>query len=336
MGADKIFNIYSGAPCEQVVPLSISHGIDFGHCYGPMDITSIEPIHWSYNEYIHRDAIKIKPSLLAPHPWAMIVEKRSISVGAGTLIIGPPPGVENDMNLLHLIKDKVFGDTSILIKARGNYIPSIEFWRCRGITPICANNLTNHFYLDLFDLISKYRTIIGCYFSSALIFAASIGKDIELIRGYRYETYDTQNYLKKINFDSDRARSIVQTFLLGDQQKIQISSRELLGMDMALQSKKILAEYLDLIKTLRRPFYSTSGSLSLMAKQKIAMIMQKPGVINLSIPTIMHRLIKKKIIKKEIDELSIWADSPNSNNLMITPVPYKKGITEPGNAVSQY
>src|SRR5690606_239852 len=107
MGAATLFRQFFGLPDDAVVPLSVAHGVDFGHCHRPLDVTYVEPIHWSCNPAMHQAAADCKPSLLLPHPWTMHVAQREIGTGRGVLLIGPPPSPENDAALLELIRNDI-------------------------------------------------------------------------------------------------------------------------------------------------------------------------------------------------------------------------------------
>lgn len=90
MGAGKILNSALNLPAVSAVPLSLSHGVDFGHCFQPLDINLIEPIHWSYNHNIHQEALHLKPSVCLPHPWLLIQNKNKIPLKNKILAISPP------------------------------------------------------------------------------------------------------------------------------------------------------------------------------------------------------------------------------------------------------
>ena len=82
-GEAEILRNYLELENDFPVPLSISHGVDMNHTSVAMDVRSIEPIHWSYNEQIHERALLVKPSILLPHPWLMLTLGRQIKSGSG-------------------------------------------------------------------------------------------------------------------------------------------------------------------------------------------------------------------------------------------------------------
>jgi len=338
MGAGRIFNQYFGFDEHRVVPLSVSHGIDFGHCFGPMDVNNIEPIHWSYNEKIYEQAVRVKPSLLAPHPWTMLVANKDIPEGQGVLVIGPPPGLENDQALYELIKHDIRDDWSILVKQRGDHEKSMAFWREKGVGPVTAGGSDSDFYGRLYNLLSGYKTICGCTFSSALIFAASIGKRVDLVEGYWHRTYEVAEYASTANWESNQSKSVVKSFLSGNQQVIQNVSRALLGFHLCGNRPDQRAEFGMLIKGLHSPFHpSNEPSLVMKARLALALAFDKPGLLSLDMKAMQSRFFRnRKIVEMKINEFEAFANSPTPDNLMLTPTPYIKGRTEPGAAVIGY
>ena len=334
MGASQIFNRYLNVNENRVVPLSVSHGVDFGNFCDPIDIYSIEPIHWSYNEQIHKESIKIKPSLLAPHPWAMNIDDKNISEGNGVLLIGPPPGKVNDQRLYELIKNDIRDNWSILVKKRGNYEPSMSFWKSKGVNPITAGGYDGDFYNRLYNVLSEYKVVVGCTFSSALIFAASINKKIEIIEDYEYRVYDVANREKLVDYNSTQAKSVVNFFLNRNQSEIKRISKELLGINLHQGKLSILSSLEDTIDSLRSAFYiQGSNNVPIKYKALLALFLKKPGLIKFNLQDAIKRIKKKEIVGIEIDEFSVWSCGPNRANYTITTAPYVKGKTEPGSAV---
>ena len=173
-GAASILNSYFGLPVDASVPVSLSHGVDFSHCAPPMDVHSVEPIHWCYNTGILNRSRRYKPVASLPHPWLMLRTLTPLPKAGGTLVIGPPPGPENDRRLLGLLKGHTRNAT-ILVKKRGSYSGSLAFWEAAGYQVVSAEDRPGGFYSSLFELISRYQNVISGTFSSALVFAATPG-----------------------------------------------------------------------------------------------------------------------------------------------------------------
>lgn len=348
-GVDKIFNNYLGIGTYRTVPLSISHGVDFGHCYHPMDIYNNEPIHWAYNESIYAESVTIKPTLLIPHPWAILASQISLSKGSGTLLIGPPPGKANDLALLEKIRKDIRQDWSILVKQ--NDVGSIEFWKKQGITPVTAGDPTqDSFYHNLLKIMTHYSTIVSCTFSSALVFAASIGKEVVFIDDFKYTNYDTCNYLKVVNFNSSQAKNVVSQFYHGSSESVEILAKKILGFELLNNEKRLKDDYYRMLEKINFPIYSPTESKDnfYLYKMKtfLSLLLSKPGIVNLDsiqvenkirqIIGLEPKLGNPRIIIKTVDELSIWLNGLNSNNFTCHFVPYIEDVTIPGHPIDPY
>lgn len=338
-GAARIFNEFLKLPTEDVVPLTLSHGVDFGQCYSPMDIESFEPIYWAYNEAIFDSASRIKPALLIPHPWMLLASSHDVGCGDGTLVIGPPPGPENDKRMLDAISTFAVGEVTVLVKARGNYKGSEEFWKSHGINTVCADQEQGPFYLSLFDILSRYRRVVAGTFSSAVIFAAAIGREVRLLTGYRYKAYFPINYLTTVDFRSNRAKAIVKAFCCeGDAEK-QRYAKTLLGGDILGRhsDSAFLEQYLDAVLRLRIGCYGLHRMpypirrLLFSCAARLGM----PSIAKLNRSTLEKTFGIHRVLEADIDELSIWLNSSDHGNFMAERH-YIAGVREPGFAVCQY
>lgn len=337
MGAADLFRSFYGLNPDAIVPMSVAHGVDFGHCHNPMDVGSIEPIHWSCNSFMHQSASVFKPSILVPHPWVMHCQKLPVPHGKGVLVIGPPPSPANDAALYELIRKDVRSDWAILVKARGAYQGSMRYWAERGLKPLTASGPDTNFYNRLFNLLSQYETIVGCTFSSALVFAASIGKKIDLVQRYAYKVYETTAYEAEVNLSSSRASSVVKTFLKQDKSLIQDLSRELLGFEQGGDKLKTMKEFQEVISNLRRPFWNDRRlSLPYALREAVAMKLNKPRILSAGLVTYMRHFKRANACTMTMNEFDVWANGKNSGNFSLEPVLHIPGITEPGLAPDGY
>lgn len=331
MGVADIFRGFYGLSTNTIVPMSVAHGVDYGQSHNPLDVDSIEPIHWSCNSFMHDSASVLKPSILLPHPWVMSSEDMHVPHGKGVLVIGPPPSPVNDAALYELIRKDVRSDWSILVKARGAYQGSMRYWAERGLKPLTASGPDSKFYNRLFNLLSQYETIVGCTFSSALVFAASIGKNIELVQGFTYRAYQPGDYEAEINLYSSRASSVVQTFFKRDQSFIQDLSRELLGFEQGRDKLKTLREFQEAIAHLRRPFWNDRRlGIPYALRELVAMRLCKPRILKASLGTYIQHFKRANTCIITMNELDVWLNGKNARNFSLTPVKHISGITDPG------
>ena len=337
MGAATLFRRFYGLPEDTVIPLSVAHGVDFGHCHLPMDVTSVEPIHWSCNPFMLQAARQYKPSILVPHPWVMHLGGRDQFTGTGVLVIGPPPSPENDSALHALIKNDIRDDWAILVKARGAYQASMRFWETVGLRPLTASGPDNTFYSRLADLLGRFDTIVGCTFSSALVFAASIGKRVRLLHGYSYRAYENAGYETEVNLASERARAVVRTFAEEHHSVNQDLSRQLLGFDQVTRNGATVRELRSLVSGLKRPFWNDpSLRIPYRIRESAAMALGKPKILRAGLRTYVEHVRRANICIMRINEFDLWLNGKNADNFSLTPTPYVRGVTEPGIAPGGY
>lgn len=329
-GVSKIINNYLDLPEDTLIPLSLSHGVDMGHCFCAMDTHQPEPIHWAYNDSIYRRSSKVKKSLKIPHPWSMIVESKKISKGKGSLIIAPPPGELNDNNLWEYLKSKNYGELSILLKLRNvdKSKRSLDFWEKKGIKVVTAGEQDAQFYNRLFNILNDYENVIAPTVSSAVFFASSIGKKVKFISGYSYYSFDVLNYEKFVNLHSKYTRSLISNFLKSSDSERSVLSREILGFNYLNDREVIKAELQKAIKELKTPVYTENGKLVMLVKLFICRVTKQSAFIRKGtfkvVLNYLIKLIKKDtLVIKETSELDLWVQGCNLNNFKYI-VPDKK------------
>lgn len=337
LSADSAFRKFLSLDIEAVVPLSISHGVDFGHCYEPMDIFNPEPIHWSYNLRLHQRALKTKPSLLIPHPWAIWSGDIAIPKGEGTLLIGPPPGPMNDSALYELVKAEIKGRWSVLVKPRGNISGSISFWQSKNIQPIMLSQEQPDYFQKLIQLISEYRKVVSGTLSSVLVFSAALGREIEIKPEYVHITYENAYYEDEVDMSSQETKDLVKIFAYGCQSEIAEASRSLLGYDYLNQFSRISEAYKEIIHNLQNPLWSDPSLLTpFLIRRGIAFYLNKPVFVNIGFKKLLSRFVQRESVIMTICEFDMWLNGKNSSNFRLESVPRKKERSVPGHAVSGY
>ena len=326
MGASKIFRRYYELPDSMVVPLSIAHGIDWGRREHPYDIMSPEPIHWGCCPSLESYSSKsIKPILFAPHPWLLNIENLNLKVsdGDGILLIGPPPSPKNDRALFELIKDDLCNSKfSILIKQRGKYLESIEFWESKGVKCYSAGSPDEGFYTRLFNIINLHKVVMAGSFSSAIIFASSIGKDIKILEDYSFEVFEKSSATIANSVFRESAKKIIQSYVHNSTQKNQDLSLKLMGSEMLTDKARVRKEFLTLIDTLSEPCLDLKNNLIPWKVRKfIARKLSKPNILNFKVYDYLERLFfREKISIVEVSEFNIWKNGLNSQNFRETQV----------------
>ena len=231
MGADKILKEYFDLGDDSFVYSSVAHGVDMNHLHMPLDLVSVEPVHWCHSQEIFLRASKLKPSFKAPHPFLISSKGVTIEPTQNILVIGPPVSMENDRRLLKLLIKNNVTKGSILLKYRGDMTASIEFWRENGFFVETAGLPDKDFYTRLTSIFGKYKNIYSGNLSSALFFASSLGCNIEILEDYFYKSYETANYLAHTDKESLGYRPYVEALRSGDQDRIRSLSLSILGED---------------------------------------------------------------------------------------------------------
>lgn len=338
MGANVIFRAYFGLDSGHPVPLSLSHGVDYGHCHYPQDVKALEPIHWSYNEHLHRAALAYKPSLLLPHPWAMLTSAANVPEGSGTLLIGPPPGPVNDERLFRLVDGSLEGEVAILVKARGAYEESLRYWRDRGITPVTAGPPDEGFYPRLAQLLGPYRRVVGGTFSGALVFAASIGREVRLLRGFVHRTLEGRDYETEVDWAAPRARAVVAAFCEGDQPTIRRVARSILGADLEIDRAAKIDEMNRIIAGLDSPFWMNPEVWfpPPLMRRRLASWFSKPGLMNAGLGNYLDRLRRRELAVMTVDEIDVWLNGRSPSNFDLRPIVEGREQAAAGLAAERY
>ncbi len=332
MGSARILRDYLQLDENFPIPLSISHGIDMNHTPMAMDVYSIEPIHWSCNQHVHERALKIKPSIRIPHPWLMLKANKAIKSGTGTLVIGPPPSKSNDNNLLTCLKNENILTFDILLKYRGDIEYSQKYWEVNGVSVVTAGSRDIFFYDRLYDLLSKYEFVIGCTFSSALIFAASLGKKCKVIENYTYTAYDGANYMELVNFNSSIAKLFARKLQSGHFAETADMALDLLGIDFMEKPNSLKDELITSMNGLDCPVFFNYNANTFIKNiiLDVSRWTGKCGLINRRILDYIKLSTNRHVSIIKINEIDIWLNGVNSQNLQIEEIEYKKNVTEPG------
>ena len=339
MGSARILRDYLQLKSSFPIPLSIPHGVDMNHTSMAMDVQSVEPIHWSINNLVHERAVKVKPSIKIPHPWLILKSTRLAKSGAGVLVIGPPPGKSNDNALLSCLKSLKINSYDLLLKYRGQIDLSKKFWESNGVKVITAGPSDGFFYDRLFDLLENYEHVIGCTLSSALFFAASIGRKCEIIEDYAYSAYETSNYLEFADFTSPVAIKFVNLLKVKNYLAASDMASDILGSAFFTENNELRVglreELKSAIESLEYPVYFKNkvGFADRNIVLFISLWFGKTGLISSGFSGYFRRYFKNQVSIININEIDVWINGLNNKNFQIKKIQYEKNVTELGWAV---
>lgn len=336
MGSGNILKSYLELDDNLPLPLGISHGVDMNHLHEVQDISSIEPLHWCYNESIAKRAHGIKQCACLPHPWIMLKELNLRQTSSNELlIIGPPDGKTNNLNLLKSLKKKNINKGDILIKQRGDVDISKNFWINEGYGVVTAGNSNDEFYNRLFSLISKYERVLSCSMSSALIFSAALGKKCSVLEDFSMTTYELSSYSSFINFKGSVAPIMLEMINKGSDADLINFTENLLGIGYLDQPIELKNKLLINFEKIQAPIHHHISRPFFLKKlyEIIALKLNKPSLTKMKLIDILKSFSNPKVSMVTKNEISIYLLGMNDSNFSSSTVKYQDKITEPGRAI---
>lgn len=334
-GAGDILRRHLGVGADYVVPLSLCHGVDFGQSREPCDVHGVEPIYWACHADMHDRAKRIKPSVAIPHPFLLAAE-----AGLKTeqlLVIGPPPGQDNDRRLLSALRAEGIAGGSILVKKRFGWQGSNAFWSENGFVPLTLGDPATYTYADMARFFGRFREVVGCTVSSAVVFAAAIGADVHLLRNYHFTAYELLSAEHILDTGTDMARQFILTLVGGDQEAKVRASRSFLGAELDATPREMRAAIEEAIATLQMPVYFQERLPRLAAwlLQEAALRLDRPGLIATPLRDRL-RYGRPRVGVMRMNEVDFWINGKNGANYSITRMPFVPGVTVPGNPPDPY
>ena len=332
LGSNRILLEFLNIKSDIVLPLSIAHGVDFNHISFPMEAMSIEPIHWAYNENIYLRSREIKPSIKIPHPW-LLLEKTKRTDQFPLLIIGPPPSKQNDENLLNLLLSSGFTDFHILIKDKEdiNY-SSAKFWHAHGIKTISAGTRDDKFYIRLSSILHMYKKLIGCSISSALVFGASIGCELELLEDYFFEAYETINRDEISSSASNLIPQFARKIINDNQQNQKNFSKEILGEQYRESPENIRNNLFEILESLDSNFFINKkfSRTEKYIRHKLITFTGRTTFADIQFFDMLKKIFSKKVLKIRVNQIDAALFGRNEKNYSFKVVPFIKNVTDPG------
>ncbi len=341
-GAAATLRAYLDLPAETAIPLGLAHGVDFGHVDPCQDVTTIEPIHWAHNLRIAKAAAPYKPVVEIPHPFLLALKSRPVLAGAsGTLVVGPPPGPVNDTRLLALLDRTRAAETTILVKPKRGYLQSLAFWQSHGFRTATLSDFGQLDYETMVEMLREFDRVVGCTFSSLIIFAAAAGLRVQLLTEFSYRCYDLVEIgstFEVIDWNSAEAQSVVRTFAFGTAFEVTERALDILGGSLDA-SPPVLRKRLDeAIANLEEPVFwqRQHWALTRWGGREAALALGRPGVLRFDPRRRVAARIKPKIWIREMNEIAIWLEGKRPATLSEKLARYRPGLTVPGDAVEPY
>lgn len=330
-GADKILKEYYHLDLDAIIPFSIAHGIDLHQTKVPLDVNSLEPIHWAYNEKMYRKSQFIKPSIRLPHPFLMLKEQQKENK-MPFLIVAPPPSKTNDKNLFMALKSNGYENYHILVKERGDASSSHSFWEDMGIQTVTAGHPDQNFYSRLHRLMGSYDCLVGCTMSGALVFGAALGCKINIIQEFFYINYETIDYEDILNFNSKTPKKFLKLAIADRQDELKKLAKKILGDKFLGNRTDTRNSIIKIIQDTKDPiFWSVQcSSIEKTVRLILSSLFKKPLFISVSIKNILRRFLSQSVVKVRINEIDIYLNGKNASNFLLENVKYNKNINEPG------
>lgn len=338
LAADDVLRRYLGVGADYPIPLTISHGVDFGFSTVGYDVFAVEPIYWATNPRSYELAARVKPAIKIPHPFLLASLDRDLPAGEGTLVVGPPPGPVNDAKLADLLTGYDPATTTILVKPHPNFDKSAAFWAERGYRTVCVADEGPPTYDRMVSLFSRYAEFVGCTVSSAIFFGAALGKRVTLMRGFRYAAYESTQVHSVMDYRSKEAGAAVKALVAGSVEESTQIARQLLGSGFVRDPDAIRAEIDQAVRDLKWPLHSRTRHPPPIRRllQNLALKMNRPSLLNRSYSEIVMARFNRDVLIVDLDEVSLWLDGANEGNLGFSKTRYVPGVREPGAAIDQY
>lgn len=337
-GAANVLRRHLGVSDDFIVPLTIPHGVDFGQVSGPLEVNGIEPIYWAYNQHLAEEAREIKPVVEIPHPFLLAARGQAVPLSSGPLIVGPPPGPQNDSRLLRSLRRAGITGGTMLVKPRGPSASSCDFWHGHGFATTSLGTLSTTTYGSMVDLLGRFSPVIGPTMSSVLTFSAALGAEVVILRDYVCRTYEVPDVERILPQTNPRARDYVSVFTGRDQLLKLQRARQILGGDLDDDPGRILEQLQSAVATLQSPVHFPARyprpvrALLLQAARRL----KRPGLILEPLSSRIRRLGRPTVSIMTLNEIKYWLEGPSDENVRFETAEYVAGRTIPGLAVDQY
>jgi hypothetical protein len=257
-GSGAIVKNYLRLPAEHVLPMTIPHGIDTYINAVDLDLMSPEPLYLAMRADISERMSKIKQTILFPHPWFLMDEMEPAG-SAGTLFVAPPPSIEGFEQMYQEIERRHYPKPwGILLKDRGLEAGDFDWWGQKGFAAHSAGSIYEPaFFYNLRKIFSRYELIASPNMSSAVVFAAALGKRATAIPDVNIELLDVAGWRESMHLadPGGRVRQTWMNLLSEDVAVAQQQARDLMGYRYLDSPEGLRERYLEAVARLDRKVY---------------------------------------------------------------------------------
>ena len=258
-GAGKIFRTYLGLAPDEPLPLTIPHGVDIYVSRVPLDLHSTEPLYLATREDIAARVARYKAPLLFPHPWFMMEPLDAQATPSGTLFLAPPP-LQSTFDQLHeaALRSAYPKPWGVLLKDRALTDEQLDWWKRRGYETHTAGPIVaEDFYYRLRSTLARYETIASPLMSSALVFAAEMGRRLVAMPDIDVAYIDVPNLTSLIDFDDEEGlvHRVWSNLLSADPAVSTAQARDILGHQFMDTPARLRSAYRDAVARLHKPIH---------------------------------------------------------------------------------
>ncbi len=286
---------------------------------------------------------------MLPHPWLLVIDghvkppKRVFldASGSDTLVIGPPHSIRNYEKLNEALLCQGIITFDIILKknilSRDSYVEPIpeRFWSNRQVRCFQSTVDSDNYFFQLKELLSRYDRIVAPYFSSLVVFAKAMGKEVFPLLDYDYLYYENFPY-EHPPWDHVTSSAYVNSFLESSSSSFQIDySRMLLGADLNIDFASQRQSYLSLLKLTDnyldlKNVEMVAPKYDLALRTLLAVLSKREGIMKRSLLSYMTKGFTPACAGLVLKNDWVFYASGGKAGQTVTELPFIAGLTEPG------
>jgi hypothetical protein len=213
---------------------------------------------------------------------------------------------------------------------------SYAFWESNGFRVVSAGPPDELFYETLFSIIESHDYIVSGTLSSAIFFAAAIGKTCRLLEDYTWSAYDLpsayQDLARNWQLLSSTPRKFTEAVLSEKKQEYSTLASELLGDGLLASADDLKRQLCYAIEALKEPVFF--GTRSSYPERKLVLLLStwtgRGGLINRGLWRWLRWKVRPRVAVVTMREIDTWLNGLNEENFSLGEIKYVKNSTEPG------